>query len=263
MSSRQVRQIEKLALDLQMAEKNVEPVRPFGELHGLSVEDAYRVQKINIARRLAAGEKIVGHKIGLTSDAMQRALGVDEPDFGSIMSSMVVGSRSNIRIADLIAPKVEAEIALWFRGRLPGSKIGPDDLLGPLSGVSLAIEIIDSRVADWNITLAETIADNASSARVVVGRRQIVPDGMELRDLCLAIRRNDDIVDQGMGSAVMGDPMNAAMWLADKLQEFGTEIYSDQFVMTGAVHAAFSIQAGDHISVSAGSGLDDVDVLFD
>jgi 2-keto-4-pentenoate hydratase len=167
---------QQLADELAHAEATRRPVPPLTARHpDLTVDDAYAVQEVNTRRRLAAGEWLVGRKVGLTSLAMQRQLGVDEPDFGALLSTMVLADGGAVPLDRLVAPRIEAEIAVRLGTDLAGGDVDLDAARRAVSEVMLAFEVIDSRIADWQISLVDTIADNASSARVVVGPARSPP----------------------------------------------------------------------------------------
>lgn len=212
----------------------------------LTVEDAYAVQRLNIRRRLQAGERIVGRKIGLTSAAMQRQLGVSQPDFGVLTDAMVVENGALLDAALLIAPRAEAEFAFRIGRDLPATP-SADELWDAIDGVAVAIEIIDSRVADWKITLVDTIADNASGARIVCG--DIVPASRALLaglpDAVISMTCDSDEVAVGAGSAVLGDPLTSLHWLARAIGEFGDAFHAGDIVLAGAVAAAVPMLPGN------------------
>jgi 2-keto-4-pentenoate hydratase len=246
-----------LAGELLAAEAKRAPVTPLSTRYsGLDVATAYRVQAEVIRRRLRSGDRVCGHKIGLTSAAMQQLLGVDEPDYGVILDSMCHPNGSTVELAQLIAPKVEAEIAFVIERPLRGPGVGAAEVLAATRHVVPSLEIIDSRVADWRITLVDTVADNASSARVVVGDSPLAPDALELGAVAVSLLRNGEQVSAGMGAAVLGHPALAVAWLVNKLAEYGEGIGPGELVMPGAVSAPTAeLRPGDEVSaVFAGMG---------
>jgi 2-keto-4-pentenoate hydratase len=254
---------EHFAEILRTAEAQRTPIAPLTAQVEIGVRDAYSIQQLNINRRLAEGRTIVGHKVGLTSLAMQRLLKVSEPDFGVILDDMVIGSGSHCQTDELLQPRAEGEVAFVLGEDLSGPGITSADVRRATLGVVPALEIIDSRIRDWKITLADTIADNASSARVVVGSSPTALDGLDLPTVGLVIEVNGEVADTGAGAAVLGDPTKAVAWLANTLAEFGTTLRAGQFVMAGSVHAAFDVEAGDHVRVVVGSGIGAIEVVFD
>ncbi|PBC77068.1 2-oxo-3-hexenedioate decarboxylase/2-keto-4-pentenoate hydratase [Streptomyces sp. TLI_235] len=246
-----------LAALLRRAEAERSPIAPLTELHdGLDLVGAYAVQDINTRLRLAAGDRLVGRKVGLTSLPMQRQLGVDEPDFGVLFQSMVIPDGGTVASGDMVAPRAEAEIAFVLGRPLGGPEVTADEAREAVSQVVLAVEIIDSRIADWRITLADTVADNASSARVVVGRPvDATPQLMAgLKDESLELYVDGEQAARGLGSEVLGDPIEAVAWLARTLDRFGTGLQPGELVLAGAVHASIPLTPGTRMVARSASG---------
>lgn len=236
-------ELRRLADDLHRAEVDRAPIDPPSSIAPeLTVDDAYAVQRVNIDRRLAAGERIVGRKIGLTSRAMQEQLGVDSPDFGIVTDAMVVADGAVLDLSQLIAPRVEAELAFRIGRDLPPSPTR-DELVAALDGVAVALEVIDSRVADWRIGLVDTIADNASSARIVTGPfAPVTPELIaSLPDVVVTLTEDHDVVVEGPGSAVLGDPIVSLLWLADAIGAYGESFAAGDIVLAGAVARAVDL----------------------
>lgn len=243
--------IDGLAAELIAAEAGRVPVEPLSVRHpGLDVAAAYRVQGEVTRRRLASGERLRGRKIGLTSVAMQRHLGVSEPDYGVILESMCHRSGAEIPLSLLIAPRVEAEIAFVLERALRGPGVDAAAVLAATRYVVPSLEIIDSRIVDWRITLVDTVADNASSAMVVVGDTEVPPAGLDLGEgLRVSLLRNGEEVSAGTGAAVLGHPAIAVAWLVNKLAEYGEGIGPGELVMPGAVSAPTAqLSPGDEVS---------------
>jgi 2-keto-4-pentenoate hydratase len=211
------------------------------------VVDAYEIQLINARERLAGGAVVRGHKVGLTSQAMQQMLGVGEPDYGHLFGDMFVPDGSALPAADFCYPRAEIEVAFVLDDTLKGPGVTVADVLRATAFVLPAIEIIDSRVRDWQITLPDTIADNASSARVVLGGSATRPDRVDLRSLGCILRRNGEIAETGASGAVLGNPATAVAWLADTLGQFGSTLNAGHVVMPGACTRAVEVCAGDTI----------------
>jgi 2-keto-4-pentenoate hydratase len=209
------------------------------------VVDAYGIQLANVDHVVAAGHRVLGHKVGLTSRAMQEMLGVEEPDFGVLTDDMIVDDGASIDLAVMIQPRVEAEIALVLGHDLHGPGVTTAEALHAVRFAVPALEIIDSRIAGWRIRLADTIADNGSSGRFVLGPQRTAVDGIDLRLVGMAFSRNGTIVDAGAGAAVLGHPARCVAWLANKLAEFGTGLRAGQVVMPGALHRAVDATDGD------------------
>ncbi len=239
-------QADGLADRLAAAEQErVGIARPSGENPALTVEDAYRVQQIGIERRLASGERLVGRKIGLTSRAMQQQLGVDQPDFGAITDAMVVPNGGSLDTAALIAPRLEPEYAFRIGENLPPSP-SYGEVRASIDAVALSIEVIDSRVSNWDIGLVDTSADNASSARIAVGEwRAASPELLDaIVDGEISLLRDGAEVASGPGSAVLGDPVAAIHWLATAIGAFGQSLERGSTVLAGAVCAAAPLEPG-------------------
>jgi len=240
--------VERFASELAEAERTCVPIAPLTERNpDLSVADAYAVQLRNIDRRIADGRRLLGRKVGLTSLAMQRQLGVDEPDFGVLLDDMVVEEGDAIAPGTLIAPRVEAEIAFVMDRDLEGPGVDSAVALRAVAGALPALEIIDSRVADWKIKLPDTIADNASSGRYVLGARLTPVDRVDLRLCGAVVTSNGMLADTGAGAAVLGNPIRCVAWLANKLGEFGAGLRAGDVVLAGAIHAALAVEPGDVI----------------
>jgi 2-keto-4-pentenoate hydratase len=234
------------AEQLWHAEASKRAIAPLSQTNvGLTVDDAYRIQRINLERRLVDGELQVGHKVGLTSVAIQQQLGVDQPDFGAITDRMMIPDGGSIAVDSLIAPRVEAEFAFRIGSSLPSSPTR-DQLRGAIDGVAVALEVIDSRIADWKITLVDTIADNASSARMVHGAfRAATPELLDsLPKLVIELNKDDVVQVSGPGSAVMGDPLDSLLWLASAIGGFGDGFEVGDVVIAGAVAAAVPLVSG-------------------
>jgi 2-keto-4-pentenoate hydratase len=238
--------IAELAGLLRAAEADRRPIAPLTELEpGLTLADAYRIQQVNVRARQADGESLRGQKIGLTSVAMQEQLGVTEPDFGALFSSMILEEGEGVPTAELIHPRAEAEIAFVMAEDLRGPGVTALDALRAVAGAVPAIEVIDSRVADWKIALPDTVADNASSARVVSGGRITPVADLDLRLIGMVLSQNGVVVATGAGAAVSGNPIRAVAWLANKLGEFDVGLQAGDLVLAGALTAAVSVSPGD------------------
>jgi 2-keto-4-pentenoate hydratase len=212
---------------------------------GLSVEDAYAIQLANVQRAVSDGRAIIGHKVGLTSKAMQEMLGVGEPDFGVLTDDMLIADGQTIDTDSLLQPRVEAEIALVLGRELRGPDVSEEEALAAVEYAVPALEIIDSRIADWRIRLPDTIADNGSSARFVLGTRQTPVAGVDLRLVGMVFSRNGEMVDSGAGAAALGHPARCVAWLANKLAEFDTGLDAGHVIMPGALHRAVDATPGD------------------
>ena len=235
-----------LAAALYEARRTRVPVPPLTEGDsGLTLEDAYLVQQGVVRRYLDDGDRIVGYKLGLTSKPMQQMLGVDSPDFAPVMSSHVLDDGAAVAVTDFIAPKLEAEIALVLGEDLAGPDCSTLDVLRAVEGVVASIELVDSRVADWRITLVDTVADMASSGAIVIGGGSTPVADVDLRTLGMVFTRDGEVVATGAGAAALGNPAAAVAWLVRTLHPFGATLPAGSIVMTGALHAAVPVAAGE------------------
>jgi 2-oxopent-4-enoate hydratase len=235
-----------LADELWEADRSAKPVAPLTERYpDLVLDDAYAIQTINIDRRVAAGQRIIGRKVGLTSRPMQELLGVDEPDFGVLTDEMMVEDGDLIDLRRLNQPRVEAELAFVMERDLAGPGVTTGVALAAIAGALPAVEIVDSRVADWKIKLVDTVADNASSGLLVVGGRMRPVAELDLRLLGVAVSRRGELIDTGAGAAALGNPARCVAWLANKLGAFGAGLKAGDIVLPGAVHKMVPVAPGD------------------
>lgn len=228
----------------------------------ISVTDAYAIQLAQVERWKADGAVVTGHKVGLTSAAMRQQLGVDQPDYGHLMDTMFHLEAAPIGIGRFLQPRVEPEIAFVLGRPLSGPRVTAAQAVAAVDFVLPALEIIDSRIADWKITLADTIADNASSGGVVLGTR---PTRLDAVDLALAgclLHRNGNLVQTGAAGAVLGSPLNALIWLANTLGERGVTLEAGHVVLPGSVTAAIPVAAGDTVTATF-AGLGTVTACFE
>lgn len=228
------------------AERTGVPLAPLTDRWpAIEVDDAYAIQLLSVRDRLAAGEVVRGHKIGLTSGPMQRMFGVDEPDYGHLLGNMFVFEDETVPMGQLCSPRVEPEVAFVLGRPLPAPACTVADVLRATDYLLPALEIVDSRIADWKIKLPDTIADNASSGRVVLGGNATRPEAVDLRLLGVVLRRNGEIVETGAFAAVLGNPATAVAWLANKVHGFGVTLDAGHVVLAGSCTAAVSVGAGD------------------
>lgn len=228
-----------------------EPVPPLTATHpGLTVEDAYDVQLRQVAEWTAAGRQITGHKVGLTSAAIQRQLGVDSPDYGHLFADMFHLDSRPIPAGAFLSPRIEPEIAFVLRKPLTGPGVTTAHALDAIAYAVASLEIIDSRIEDWKITLADTIADNASSGGVVLGATPVPLAGLDLRTCGVLLRRNGRIVQTGAGGAVLGSPVNALIWLANTVGALGVTLEAGSVVLPGALTAAVDVGPGDTVTAT-------------
>jgi 2-keto-4-pentenoate hydratase len=239
------------------------PVPPLTQSHdGLTVGDAYEIQQVQIRSRLAAGASVRGFKVGLTSAAMQAQMGVYEPDFGHLLSDMEYPAEAPVPAARFLQPRAEPEIALVLGTGLAGPRVSVSDIVAATAYAVPAIEIIDSRIANWQISLVDTIADNASSGGFVLGACPLPVAGLDLSLTGCVFRRNGRITGTGAGAAVLGSPLHAAAWLANQLLGRGARLEAGHVILTGSITAAEPVGPGDAVTATF-DRLGSVTAVFD
>ncbi|MEV0181950.1 fumarylacetoacetate hydrolase family protein [Streptomyces sp. NPDC050625] len=225
------------------------------------LESAYAVQQLNVRRGQDAGRRVVGRKIGLTSPAVQRQLGVDQPDFGALFADMAVPDGGTVPAGRLLQPKVEAEVALVLGRDLPHHACTVVDVLRAVDFALPALEIVDSRVHGWDISLVDTVADNASCGLYVLGATPVPLTGVDLRAVTMTMTRGGSTVSEGNGADCLGSPLVAAAWLASALAERGDPLRAGDLVLTGALGPMAPAAPGDVFAAHV-SGLGSVRVGF-
>lgn len=257
--------IVKLALHLNEAFTHKEGVGPvIAECPSLTVSEAYHVQLYNVKQKLNDGNTITGKKIGLTSKAMQALIGVDEPDYGHLLSHMEI-SKSNpvISIEDVLHPRVEGELAFILKKELRGPNVTVEDVLEATESIVAAIEIVDSRIAQWNISLRDTVADNGSSAFYILGDNKIDPSELNRLEVEMTLLKNNKVINSGKGSDVLGDPAYCVAWLANKLFDFDIALEAGEVILSGAFSKAIDATAGDKFTCRFSEGLGDIQINFE
>ncbi|MFE1880223.1 2-keto-4-pentenoate hydratase [Streptomyces diastatochromogenes] len=256
------RQRAEAAALLRHAEYHAAPIAPLSALlPGLDPADAYAVQRDNIARRQADGATVIGHKVGLTSAVMQRLLGVTEPDFGHLLDDMVRRDGTAVFAGRYCRPRVEPEICFLLSRPLRGPGVTCADVLAATDAVAPALEIVDSRILDWNITLVDTVADNASSGGLVCGPWTPLGKAPNLASVTVDLLLDGERLATGSGREVLGHPAAAVAWLANTLAGFGTALEPGQLILPGAMTTAPFVSAG-HTVEARFSGLGPVSVTF-
>ena len=245
--------LQGISEELYGALRSAEALAPLSERYPqLTIEDAYTIQQCLLARRLQDGERIVGKKIGVTSQAVMNLLGVDQPDFGILTDAMTYNSGAAILAASLIQPKAEGELAFVLRHDLVGPGVTVADVLRATEGVMVCFEIVDSRIRDWKIKIQDTVADNASCGVFVLGDR-LVPVGEVDLSLCgMVLEKNGEIVATGAGAATMGSPAVAVAWLANTLGCLGVPLKAGEVILSGSLGPMIPVAAGDNLRVSIG-----------
>jgi 2-keto-4-pentenoate hydratase len=237
---------EEIAAALDRAQRERSPLPPLSETYpGLATTDAYAIQSAWFDLKRAQGARLVGRKLGLTSQAMQQQLGVDQPDYGFLLDTMAVPPGATLACSEFLQPRIEPEIAFWLKEDLRGPGISAEQVLKASRGVSAALELVDSRIANWRITLVDTIADDASSGCMIVSETVVPLEGLDLATVKTVLTRNGEPVGNGTGAAVLGHPAHAVAWLANKLAEFGVPLLAGQVILSGSMCGAVPVAPGD------------------
>lgn len=253
----------KLAADLAEAERSRVPIDPLTAAYpDIDVVDAYEIQLINIRSRVADGARVVGHKVGLSSEAMQKMMGVDEPDYGHLLAEMQVFEDVPVASSRFLYPRVEVEVGFILADDLPGAGCTEDDVLAATAAFAPSIELIDTRIKDWKIALCDTIADNASSAGWVLGEARVSPKDIDIRTIDAVLTNNGEVVAQGRSDAVLGNPVTAVAWLARKVDQFGVRLRAGDIVLPGSCTRAIDAPPGSHF-VAEFTGLGSVELTFE
>jgi 2-keto-4-pentenoate hydratase len=222
------------------------PIPPFTDDDPtLGMADGYAIQRELIELLLADGDRIVGHKVGLTSKPMQKMVGVDSPDYGPVLASTIYRDGDTIPAGRFIAPKIEAEIVFVIGERLEGPGVTVTQAHAAIAGAVAAMEIVDSRIADWRIKLADTVADLASNGAMATSSRIVPITDIDTRLVGMTLTRNGELIDTGAGAAALGDPVAVVAWLANVLGGDGVALEPGHLIMTGALHAAVPMTPGD------------------
>lgn len=232
---------------LYEARRSRQPIAPFTDSEpALTMSDGYAVQQELVRLLLADGDEIIGHKVGLTSKPMQKMIGVDTPDYGPVLASTKYADGASVPLSAFIAPKVEAEIVFVLGAELRGPGVTVEQARAAISGAVAGMEIVDSRIVDWRIKLADTVADLASNGALAVAEHVVpIAELPDPRLIGMVLTRNGELVDTGAGAAALGDPVAVVAWLANVLGEHGVALQPGHLVMTGALHAAVPLAVGD------------------
>ncbi len=254
---------DELGDELYDAWKGARVLEPLTDrVPGITIDDAYRIQMRTIARRVAAGERHVGKKVGLTAGVVQKIFNVNQPDFGHLLSGMSYSDGATIPYAQFIQPKGEGEIGFILKRDLMGPGITNADVLAATDCVMPCFEIVDSRIRDWKIKVQDTVADNGSSAAFVMGDRAVSPRSIDLSTVGLVLEKNGEIVGTGAGAATLGHPLNAVTWLANALGAYGIALKAGEVILSGSLSIMFPIAPGDQLRMSLG-GVGSASCRFD
>lgn len=243
-----------------------QPCAPVRDLVGPDdIATAYAVQSAVVRVRTDAGAHAVGRKIGLTNPKVQAQLGVDQPDFGVLLDDMACDQEAPIDISRLLQPRIEAEIAFVLSSDLDRPDITEAEVVAATGYIAAALEIVDSRIADWDISIVDTIADNGSSGLFVLGAEKVMLDGLDLTSVQMTMRAGEDIVSTGVGADCLGNPLTAVAWLANTARGFGAPLRAGDVVLSGALGPMTPVAPGSsfaaditrvgrvHISFTAGN----------
>jgi 2-keto-4-pentenoate hydratase len=244
---------------LHEAERYRSPIPPLiKDYPGIDAVDSYEIQLYNIRRR---ARPVLGHKVGLSSKAMQQMMGVNEPDYGHLLDDMALHENALADASRFCYPRVEVEVGFVLGADLPGEDCTEDDVLNATEAFAPAIELIDSRILDWRISLPDTIADNASSAGFVLGTARVKPSDVDIKAIDATLWRNSEEVAKGRSDAVLGNPVTAVAWLANKVATFGVRLKAGHIVLPGSCTRAIDARPGDCF-VAEFSGLGNVSLTF-
>jgi len=242
------------ALALRDARASRQSIAPISRTYAITgLDAAYAVADINTRAAIAGGRRVVGKKIGLTSQAVQRQLGVDQPDFGVLFDDMEFLEGQDVPAARLMQPKVESEIAFVVGRDLCGAVPSWGEFVGSIAYALPALEIVDSAITDWKITLVDTVADNASCGLYVLGNQPVALGTLQLAELGMEMTANDRLVSTGSGAACMGHPLRAAYWLARTMVERGQGLRTGELILSGALGPMVSVQSGDRLHARVGA----------
>ena len=251
-----------LARRLWDAEADVTPIAPLtDEFPELTPDDAFEIQLVNIRRRLDAGAVVTGHKVGLASKAMQEMMGVDEPDYGHLLDTMEYHEDTPVEASRFCFPRVEVEVGFILGADIPPEGCSQEEAAEAIEWVVPSIELIDSRIKNWKITLPDTIADNASSCGYVVGEGRVRLADIDVAAIEATLYKNGEFLASGRSDAVLGNPLNSVGWLASTVAKFGVRLRKGDVILPGTAIRAMDAAAGDTFRAEF-AGLGDVTMQF-
>lgn len=247
--------IQQVAKQLLNAEQTKKAIAPLTNTYkDISTKEAYQIQLAQINEKVQQGATVKGLKIGLTSKAMQDMLNVHTPDYGFVLDSMLFEEDTSIPAERFLQPRVEFELAFVFKKALTGAGVTVEDVIDAVDYVVPAVEIIDSRIENWKIRFEDTVADNGSSAGAVLGsQRTALADIPDLAAIPMTVYKNGEWLDEATSAAVLGNPLNAVVWLVNALHTYGISVEAGMFVMSGALAKAVPFEAGDRFEADFGA----------
>jgi len=255
-------QIDAAGADLHSALTLAKAIDPLTSRYpGLSLPDAYAIQLAMVSHRIELGQHVTGKKIGVTSKVVMDMLQVNEPDFGHLLSGMAHEDGARIPLSPFISPRAEGEIAFVMASTLQGPGLTNADVLRHVARVVPCFEIVDSRIRDWKITIADTIADNGSSGAYVLGNGEARPEEIDLRTIGMVLEKNGEVIGTGAGAAALGHPLSCVTWLANTLGEYGIALNAGEVILSGSLSIMFPVAPGDQASMTL-SGLGTCSVQF-
>lgn len=250
-------QIEDIAQKLYKAEIERTPIKPIRTefFNERNISAAYEIQQLVTQKKLSSGAKLVGKKIGLTSFAVQEQLGVDEPDYGILTRAMQIKNKGEVVFEELMQPKAEAEWAFILKSDLNFENITLSEIKSAIDYAAVAIEIVGSRIENWNIKITDTIADNASASHFVLGSKKIDLSTIDLINCRMQLFKNENMVSEGIGKACMGNPLQAVLWLAQTMKKYNQPLKAGEVILSGALGPMTNIEKGDKLKAK----IDDFD----
>lgn len=252
-----------IAAELAEAERTRIAIAPPTDSHpDFDVVDAYEIQLMNINSRLADGARTVGHKVGLSSEPMQKMMGVHEPDYGHLLADMELFEDKPVQADRFLFPRVEVEVGFLLAADLPGEDCTEDDVLAATAAYFPSLEVVDSRITNWQIKICDTIADNASSAGFVVGKQRVSPKDIDIKAIDAVLSCNGEKLAEGRSDAVLGNPVTSVAWLARKVASFGVRLRAGDLVLPGSCTRAFDAHPGDEF-VAEFAGLGSARLTFE
>lgn len=250
------------AAKLRQAQATKIPISPLRDDIGEHNEElAYAIQQVNTNHKLVDGARIVGKKIGLTSIKVQEQFGISTPDFGILFDDMEVLNGLSLPISEVMQPKIEGELAFVLGGSLDNDKLTIVDIINSIDYVLPSLEIVGSRIDNWNIRIADTVADNASASHYVLGHTPKMLDDIDIVNCKMNMTINGELKSSGIGKDCLGSPLNAVLWLARKMQAVGQPLQAGELILSGSLGPMVVVNAGDHVDAEF-EGLGSVSISF-